>query len=214
MIIYKVTFPNSKIYIGQTCRSLHKRKIEHYADSYKRPQGPFHHALKKFKNLETWEVLDSGNSVVELNFKETYWIKFYQANTKSKGYNCNTGGDSKIASLETRKKQSQAQLNRIRSSEETKKLSDNTKKLNLLRKLKDGYGEDFKLKLSRAQGGRPFFVYKDSRCLGIFENQRTTALKLGLLKSAASKISLCLHKKRKFHKGYSFRYVEEVSSGN
>lgn len=102
-VIYKATcIITGKSYIGQTKRSLEKRKHQHEnsSDTYY-----FHRALKKYgkENFE-WVILEECDNT-ELDTREKYWIQFY--NTYEKGYNSTLGGDNANALEEWRKKNPQ-----------------------------------------------------------------------------------------------------------
>lgn len=98
-IIYKATFPNGKMYIGQTFKGLERRKQGHKTASEKIEKTynfPFYRAIRKYgwDNIQ-WEIIDTGNTIEELDEKEKYWIK--QLNTyinckNSQGYNATIGG--------------------------------------------------------------------------------------------------------------------------
>lgn len=94
MIIYKVTnLTNDKVYIGKTITKLSKRKAGHYA-SVKNGNSVtnFHNALKKYpKKSFIWELLDTANSLEELDLLEVKYIE--QFDTYKTGYNMTTGGD-------------------------------------------------------------------------------------------------------------------------
>lgn len=99
MIIYKVTnIVNGKIYIGQTSRTLSRRKIEHInqAQNNSRNCRYFHSALLKygFDNF-TWEVLCSMDNIESLNLKEVEYIKEYNSFGEN-GYNLCNGGNSNV----------------------------------------------------------------------------------------------------------------------
>lgn len=95
-IIYKVTFPNQKYYIGQTMRTLEKRKKEHEWTYLKRNTA-FYNAIRKYGwDSLMWETIDEADTREELNQKEIYWIKYYNSCVLSKnsnGYNSTYGGD-------------------------------------------------------------------------------------------------------------------------
>ena len=94
MIIYKVTNSiNGKLYIGQTTKSLDKRKAKHLSDANHLPIVPFHKALSKYgKDCFKWETLEECSSQEELKTKEQHWIK--KLNTFGRnGYNMTKGGD-------------------------------------------------------------------------------------------------------------------------
>lgn len=90
MIIYKATnLLSGRVYIGQTKKTLEKRKAQHY--KYK-GDGPFHKALKFYhpQNFK-WDIIDTAKTQEELNFKEELWINIFQSLYPS-GYNLRTGG--------------------------------------------------------------------------------------------------------------------------
>lgn len=92
-LIYKATFPNGKVYIGQTTQSLENRKYQHRRDAIDlNRKSPFFFAIRKYgwENVE-WEIVEEGNfSAEELDEKEIYYISFYHSCVKDencKGYN-------------------------------------------------------------------------------------------------------------------------------
>ena len=94
-IIYKATFPNGKVYIGQTSKTLNARKTGHLNDLV-RDNCAFHRAIHKhgIDNV-SWETIDIASSIDELNAKEVYWIDYYKSYIHCKnsmGYNLTTGG--------------------------------------------------------------------------------------------------------------------------
>lgn len=92
-IIYKATnLINGKCYIGQTIKSLNRRKSQHYADRF-RKNYKFMYALRKYREDDwTWDVVEENIPVDELNTKETYYIS--QFNSFHKGYNALQIGES------------------------------------------------------------------------------------------------------------------------
>lgn len=111
---------NNKLYIGQTTRSLSKRKNEYkksllYNEFY---NNHLHNAFKKygFDNFE-FTIIDTANSIEELNEKEIKYINEYNTIDKSIGYNLHLGGRNAIPSSETLEKMSKAHKG-IKQSEE------------------------------------------------------------------------------------------------
>jgi len=101
-IIYKVQFPNGKVYIGQTKDTLEKRRKNHWNDaSYELKKNihyKFHDALLKHgfspnnDQLE-WYIIDSANSIEEALQKEASYIEQYDS--INNGYNCRTSQNGK-----------------------------------------------------------------------------------------------------------------------
>lgn len=96
-IIYKViNIKNSKIYIGQTTKTLEERIYYHYyrADhSLDITHTHFINAIRKYgKENFKWEQIDSADSREDLDNKEIYWIQYY--NSIENGYNIQAGGNN------------------------------------------------------------------------------------------------------------------------
>lgn len=99
--IYKLTYPNNKIYIGQS-NDIKRRMYEHNNTNRLKSHknSPCDLAIKKYGKFEEIEILDLCKTQEELNQKEKYWINFYQSNKKEKGYNLTEGGDNSTLSGE------------------------------------------------------------------------------------------------------------------
>ena len=90
-IIYRVTFPNGKIYIGQTSKTLEERKRQHEVydtnnELRKNYNNKFHNALSKHETQ--WEVVDTAETHEEALKKEAEWIT--RCDAIDNGYNCRT----------------------------------------------------------------------------------------------------------------------------
>ena len=126
--IYKVTNKiNGKLYIGQTSRTLKKRKSAHISNSFN-PNAldydcAFHKAIRKYEpdNFE-WEVIRTCHTVNESNEVERKLIAEYNT-CHGVGYNSNEGGGSGIGyrhSAEAKRKISEAGKGRPPITEEVK----------------------------------------------------------------------------------------------
>lgn len=95
MIIYKATNTvNGKVYIGQTTKTLKRRKSVHYNNAKCGSDNYFHKAIMKYGiKYFTWEILCKCDSLDELNQLEMYHI---EDNTSLVpfGYNMTGGGHS------------------------------------------------------------------------------------------------------------------------
>ena len=90
-LIYKITAPNGKSYIGQTVRSFEKRVAEH-----KSPTSRclfIARAISKYgPDNMSYEIIENDiPSLEQLNIRERYWIEYYE--TFKNGYNLTSGGD-------------------------------------------------------------------------------------------------------------------------
>lgn len=91
--IYKLNYPNGKIYIGQS-NDIKRRMYEH--NNINRLQNhynaPCDLAIQKYGRFEEVEILEIVEDNTQLNEKEQYWIQFYNSNNKEIGYNLTPGG--------------------------------------------------------------------------------------------------------------------------
>jgi len=96
MHIYKWTHIESgRCYIGQSIQEPNRRRLEHISDSRHHPRTyHFHNSLKKYGvDSFTWEVIDTAESLEELNLlEEKYVIKYDSINN---GFNIRQPGNNK-----------------------------------------------------------------------------------------------------------------------
>jgi group I intron endonuclease len=122
-IIYRATGPTGKVYIGQTVKSLAKRKSQHKFMTLKGDRRTaFHIALldEGFDNF-AWEQIDAADTAEELSQKEKRWIAHYKSSNPAHGYNHTDGGIKTIYSPEACKKISEALKGRRLSVEHCQK---------------------------------------------------------------------------------------------
>lgn len=100
-VVYKHTCNiTNQVYIGQTNNITLRWKPSAYKNSIK-----FYNAIQKYGwNNFTHEILEDHLTLSEANQKESYYIALYDS--VNNGYNLNYGGDSKLASTETKEKMS------------------------------------------------------------------------------------------------------------
>lgn len=96
-IIYKYTFPDGKVYIGQTRRHPENRKREHINKTVGPTNSGFWEAYKKYGEPQyevLYEVeLENVDELVSvLNYVETQFIRLFKADHPSFGYNKNSFG--------------------------------------------------------------------------------------------------------------------------
>lgn len=105
---------NGKKYIGQTTRSLSKR-ISEYKKSllYDETNNNSYlsNAFKKYgwDNFE-FSVIDTAQTIDELNAKEIKYILEFNTTNKEIGYNIESGGNNAIPAIETLEKMSKSHL--------------------------------------------------------------------------------------------------------
>lgn len=96
-VIYLYTFPNGKVYVGQTRRSPKIRHREHFDSNIGPLNGAFWKAFQEqgeptFEILECIQHEDIDTLVKLLNERETYYIDKYKAADPNYGYNIKTSG--------------------------------------------------------------------------------------------------------------------------
>lgn len=87
--IYKINFPNGKIYIGLSV-DIKRRIWEH--NSPHENKTPCDNAINKYGRITEIEILELVENPNDLNEREIYWIKQYNANNREIGYNLTPGG--------------------------------------------------------------------------------------------------------------------------
>ena len=88
-IIYKITSPSGKVYVGQTIRSFEKRMQEHKRESsgctlIKR-------AIDKYGDEMKYEIIEENVPQEQIDEREVYWISHFNSMAPD-GYNLTTGG--------------------------------------------------------------------------------------------------------------------------
>jgi len=158
-VVYKLTFPSGKVYIGQTVQKFKERLYKHcrYLDINNKKSN----AVRKYKKFKA-EVIYEGCNSNQLDNFERMFIELY--NSVEKGYNLDYGGiTNKIRSKETIEKisintklamQSEDVRAKIRKGMVGRKLSEeHKKKLSEINKGKT-LSEEHKKKIGESNKGR------------------------------------------------------------
>lgn len=85
---------NSKVYVGQTSKSLDVRRFQHEHNAFVlRRNSYFYQALRKYgKESFVWTILiDNIDSKAELDEQELFWIRELNATNHTRGYNIYEG---------------------------------------------------------------------------------------------------------------------------
>jgi group I intron endonuclease len=132
-LIYKITNPSGKIYVGQTSKTAHLRTIQYKSVRRKRINiTAIISSIEKYGwDAHFFEVIEDGIPNELLNEREIYWIaelKTYYLENKN-GLNLTKGGDHRLPWKKDYKRVERAKTRRVekapswgkRCSEETKK---------------------------------------------------------------------------------------------
>lgn len=139
-IIYKITFPNNKYYIGQTVQKLYDRKSHHRrsANNIKSPSYDTHigRAIRQygFDNLK-WDILYLNVPIEKLDELEIQEIRNY--NSYKDGYNSTEGGqhsynkDASIQKAIKRRKRQEDKQQKLNNIQLRKQEQENKKQIKL-----------------------------------------------------------------------------------
>lgn len=134
MVVYLITnLVNGKHYVGKTTGLLKKRWMRHLSDTKRGVQTyPLHNAIRKygpeaFSIVPLVRILETDPQLKE---QERFWIRVFRSNNPRYGYNLTAGGDGLLehrASVETRRKISEALTGKVHSAEHSRKISAGNK---------------------------------------------------------------------------------------
>jgi hypothetical protein len=112
-IIYKITSPSGKAYVGQTMRSFERRVAEHKRESSRCTL--LKRAIQKYGDEMKYEIIEDNVPQEQMNAREIYWINHFNSLAPS-GYNLNSGGGApQIISQEAKDR---VQMGKIKSKVE------------------------------------------------------------------------------------------------
>jgi hypothetical protein len=109
-IIYKATGPDGRVYIGQTKKTLARRKAHHKCRALKGDRRTAFQAALLAEGFSsfTWFEIDTADNAAELDAKERHYVALYKSDDPAFGYNGTPGGTGYALSAEIRKKISEA----------------------------------------------------------------------------------------------------------
>ncbi len=148
-IVYKATNTlNGHVYVGQTVRTLHDRKLQHLSDSRK-GNFRFYYAIRKHGiDSFTWEIIDTAESKEELDLKEQKWISEL-GSIGPNGYNCKTGGANGRPSEDVKRRISEKLRGRKKNLTEEGRERKREASRNRV------WSDESRAKISAAQKGKP-----------------------------------------------------------
>ena len=187
-IIYKITSPSKKTYVGVTSKSLARRKCQHISAAKAGSDYTLHRAIRKYGEALQWDIVAEVESFDEAKILEKALIKKYDS--YKTGYNMTLGGDGVLGhsfthSEKTKIKISEASkrnrpVGSFSHSQETKeKISKSQRGIS-----KGSQTAEHRQKLSVQKIGskNPFSRGKVYTPFGVFESTREAAETLGIPK--------------------------------
>ena len=211
-VIYRALSPSGKSYIGLTS-NYEKRQYDHKYDAEKlRSNKPFHKAIRKYRDEIVWEVLEKGNGLEWAQIAEKKWINEFD--TYNNGYNLTLGGEGALGfptnlgrtlTDETKEKIRQSLVGKKHF--ETRKNNQSKSQIKTFQNsIPDEHLQN--LKKAAIKNNKYFYVFKDNKLIGEWNNQRQCAKDLSLQYSC---INRCLKRLVKQHKGCTFKYMEQIN---
>lgn len=181
MILYKITFPNDRVYIGITTRSLKRRVDQHRQQMYKQ-NNKVQKAFRKygFENCK-FEILERHINLFFLIESEIFNI--WAHNSKRNGYNSTFGGDGTFGRPITKAEREKSSI------ASKKRWSDPA----------------FREKMKKVQKGHPKLAIQDQYGT-VYESGADAARILGI---KASNICHVIKGNQKSAGGYVFKKVKE-----
>lgn len=179
-IVYKITSPENKCYVGTTTRDLKSRIREHRYWSKKRKYNLIYEDMKKygFDKFE-FSLLETCDDSKRFE-REAFWIS--ELNTFKNGYNKSNGGQGPSGFCPTKEQ-------RINSSKQMKRLHKDPKFLKKLRAItKNSEAQSKKAKIGGTKKGlnQPLIsVYDNGKYLGDFRTGVSLAKVLGVCETTA-----------------------------
>jgi hypothetical protein len=151
-VIYKITSPSGKIYVGQTF-DINKR-LYHYKNGDCKKQKKLYRSLNKygFEN-HIIELIDKSNDRNFLLYLEKFYIKLFDSYNTTHGMNLTMGGEGcniNHHSEETKKKISESKKNKPKTEKQI---------LAHLNSFGKKHSEDRNKKKSISQGGKNHWAY-------------------------------------------------------
>ena len=232
--IYKIEFPNGKVYIGLTTTSLKQRKKEHKSCAKAGIKKYLYNALRSYNMIDKFELIeiDTADTLQELREKEIMYIFEYNSHyIDGYGYNMTYGGEGVngwVPSQEQREKLSEVGKKyfretpgaREKNSEAQKKYyEDNLEAKLKMSEIKKAYYKEHpeaaKNRLDAMGKNKPFDVFTiDGTFIKSFTYQIDAIEYLQREHNITGTIKVCavLNGYRKSSAGFIFKYKDENPS--
>lgn len=200
---------NGKKYIGQTIKTLKRRKQQHINSSfdpkYIQYNYIFHKAIRKYgaESFE-WTIIDVAFNKVELNAKEQKYIKYFKSLTTQNGYNSTTGGDGCKFTKEISKKLSNKKKGVPKTEAHKKNMSKSRKKYLAELSAEEKTKMQKHLNNLNNEKKKCIEVFYNNQSIGVFESMRETERKIGISRRTILRI---LKGEKNQYKGYTFKYA-------
>ena len=198
-IIYKVISPSGKVYIGQTIKTLVRRKGNHHSDAFNKNRIGYNYkiarAIRKYGDALEWTILYNNVPVNNLNVLEIKEVKRHDS--YKSGYNSTEGGGCEnrgySLSTETRRKLSESRKGKKHSKETRRKMSKAQKGKK--------FSEETRRKISEANKGKHHSAEAKKKMSG--ENNGRAKLNLKTVQEIRTKYATENYTHRRLAKKYN-----------
>ncbi len=94
--VYKLTFPNGKVYVGYTGQSIKRRMSAPFKVARNYPKTPVHYAIRHFgsENVKVELIAEYDDKQSAIAAEMFFISRFSCMAANSNGYNLTAGGDS------------------------------------------------------------------------------------------------------------------------
>ena len=215
-VIYKITSPTERVYVGQTTKTAEERIIQYRSKRKKKGKSLILRSIEKYGwDAHIFEVIEDNVSVELLNEREIYWIaelKTYAAENLD-GMNLTRGGDYRESWKNDKTRVERAKMRRGEKAPSWgKKVSEETKKK--IARSVSAYNKASGRKpsaechrKSKEKQYVPVVVYnRDGDFIAEYPYIKSAAVSLGIDRKCANDVVLG---KQKHAEGYVIRKKEE-----
>lgn len=203
-IIYKLTFPNNKVYIGKTTQEFKVRMYQHKGHSYDKTHSEYNTRVGRAIRRYGWENIKKEIICTTLNefinMTEEYFIDYFNSTNKKIGYNILEKSDSSLGYKHTdiSKDKISKRLKGKPAWNKGKKLSDE-----YINNIKENHADVSGEKNPRSKKVNQFDL--NMNLIREWNCCKDISLKLNLTYSTLTRY--CRSKILKAYKGYYFRFV-------
>ena len=205
--IYKLNYPNGKIYIGKS-NNIKRRMYEHNnINRLKNHKNlPCDLAIQKYGKFNEIEILEIVDNPDLLSQREQYWIAYYHSNDRNIGYNLTAGGEGLIGQSSPSAKLSDQEVLDIRKR---RFFGERKKDVYLLYQSKISFGgfEKIWLGISYSHIGKEFIIPTNKISRQEYSSKANSGENNGMAKLTKEKV---IHIRELYDNGMSISEISKI----